>query len=78
MEIKEMTDDQIIEIAQNLYGGHLSEHVLHTHKTIEFARLIAEKQKEIDARICMGLCSVIEEPHEFERCAAAIRKGGAE
>ena len=31
------------------------------------------EQREADAQLCMSLCSVIEEPHEFERCAAAIR-----
>lgn len=25
------------------------------------------------AKVCMSLCRVIEEPHEFERCAEAIR-----
>jgi hypothetical protein len=47
-----------------------------TDLIIAFARLIAAAQREEDAGICMSLCSVIEEPHEFERCAAAIRKGG--
>ena len=36
-------------------------------------RAAQAEQREEDARICMSLCSVIEEPHEFERCAAAIR-----
>jgi hypothetical protein len=80
-----MTNDQIIEMAKDAgltcYGGSKQSSGLHswhayTNHLEAFARLIAEKQREEDAGICMGLCSVIEEPHEFERCAAAIRNSG--
>ena len=42
---------------------------------IVFAQLIEQQTREECAKVCMSLCSVIEEPHEFERCAAAIREG---
>ena len=33
-------------------------------------------EREECAKVCMQQCSVIEEPHEFERCAEAIRARG--
>ena len=33
-------------------------------------------EREDCAKVCMQQCSVIEEPHEFERCAKAIRARG--
>jgi hypothetical protein len=39
-----------------------------------FAQLIENATLEKAAKKCMNLCSVIEEPHEFERCAEAIRE----
>ncbi len=50
-----MTDDEIIEMAKQLYGGDLTDEQLRNHKTITFARLIMEKQKEIDANVCLGM-----------------------
>ena len=32
-----------------------------------------QAEREDCAKVCMQQCSVIEEPHEFERCAEAIR-----
>ena len=68
-----MTDDQIAEIAQQLYGAALTDEQLRNHKTIEFARLIAEKQKEIDTGICEKL---VYANGVASQCARAIRKGG--
>ena len=35
-----------------------------------------QAEREDCAKVCMQQCSVIEEPHEFERCAEAIRARG--
>ena len=35
-----------------------------------------QAEREECAKVCMQQCSVIEEPHEFERCAEAIRARG--
>ena len=65
-----MTNDQIIEIAKQLYGADLKAAQLRNHKTVEFARLIQAAQREIDAGICD------ERMGTWVDCAAAIRKGG--
>ena len=36
-------------------------------------RELLKAERERCAKVCMKQCSVIEEPHEFERCAEAIR-----
>jgi len=46
-----LSDEEIIEVAKQLYGDDLTEAQLRDHKTIAFARLIAAKQREIDAVI---------------------------
>ena len=44
-----------------------------SQKLEELVRLIENATLERAALKCMILCRVIEEPHEFERCAEAIR-----
>jgi len=67
-----MKDADIIEISQNLYGGHLSEHVLHTHKTVEFARRIEKQVREE----CISLIrEVLHDQSPSGMLAAVIRKG---
>ncbi len=47
-----LSDEEIIEVAKQLYGDDLTEAQLRNHKTITFARLIQQKQIEIDAALC--------------------------
>jgi len=49
-----VTDEEIIEVAKQLYGDDLTEAQLRNHKTITFARLIAAKQRE------MIVCKLLE------------------
>jgi hypothetical protein len=78
-----MNDDQIIEMACQV------EHIAVAPDTyfmwdesdiIAFARLIAEKQREEDARICIDLMARVGfSDFHFEagdQCAAAIRNSG--
>jgi hypothetical protein len=66
-----MTDDQILEMAKQLYGGPVSEEALRNHKTIAFARLIEKQVKEEGARIVLEIPT----PRDRNELAAAIRKG---
>jgi hypothetical protein len=66
-----MIDEQILEIAEQLYGGPVSEEALRNHKTIAFARLIEKQAREDCAVICMKNFM-----SRGSDCAAAIRKGG--
>ncbi len=79
-----ITDEEIIEMARKVADdatGCTEDECKYVefsrsdfYKTMTtFARLIQQKQIDVDAGICMSLCSVIQEPHEFERCAEAIR-----
>jgi hypothetical protein len=47
-----LSDEEIIEVAKQLYGDDLTEAQLRNHKTITFARLIQQKQRDIDAELC--------------------------
>jgi hypothetical protein len=47
-----LSDEEIIEVAKQLYGDDLTEAQLRDHKTIAFARRIAAKQREDDAALC--------------------------
>ena len=61
-----MTDEEIIEMAkQAVTNGYASDKEL-----IAFARLIAAKQRDLDAGICDRFAA--REMHPYE-CAAAIR-----
>jgi hypothetical protein len=46
-----MTDDEIIEMAERVWGYNIEKRV-QLRRVMEFARLIIERQKEIDAGIC--------------------------
>ena len=66
-----MTNDQIIEMAHKCeWTGTWS------RDRITFARLIAEKQKDIDARIAEDYHDSTNEYVDGYEIAAAIRKGG--
>ena len=69
-----MTNDEldVLMISCGLKFGHP---FARSH-LVAFAKRIEEREREACAKVCMSLCSVIEEPHEFERCAAAIRARG--
>jgi hypothetical protein len=80
-----MTKDEIISLADDAgfstlddeYGGIQvidSGNRWITDRILEFAQLIENATLEKAATECMRLCHVIEEPHEFERCAEAIRE----
>ena len=68
-----MTDDQIIEMAKQLYGAALTDAQLHTHKTIEFARLIERQARFDSAQLVETLPAIT---CGYKGIAAAIRKGG--
>jgi hypothetical protein len=79
-----MTDNEILEMAKQA-GFHVIRDVIfdcEDTELITFARLIAEKQKEIDAEVCEREVCDRTRPsptsHAYQRgalqCAAAIRE----
>ena len=73
-----MTDEQILEIAKP--AGFYAPDAYHKEMLITFARLIAEKQREEDAVICIDLMARVGfSDFHFDagdQCAAAIRNSG--
>jgi len=76
-----MNNDQILEMAERVWGYNFTKESARTDRVIAFARLIAKQVREEDARIVETTCNPL--GHSFghwsvmkEKCAAAIRKGG--
>ena len=66
-----MTNDQIIEMAKE--RGFYAPDAAHKKMLIAFARLIAEKQCEIDVQLCLSVPIKTARQGMREACANAIR-----
>jgi hypothetical protein len=71
-----MTQDEIIEIAKEVYGTQATE------QEIRFAKLVADKEREACAKVCDDFSAhywAKNDAHEsviYEECAAHIRARG--
>ena len=79
-----LTNDQILEMLKQvgMVGKNHTGTGDYMNQFVDFARLIAERQKEIDAVICENILDwrgLNPNLHitDADACAAAIRKGGA-